>query len=80
MLHELWKSSEALDKILFESHRMRGGEADAIESFHRMERFQKLDEGALAIDFWKLVATVEIDDLTEQRDLTDAPLHQNLCL
>ena len=74
MLHELRKPREALHEILAESHRMGGGEADTLDSVDGVERLQELHEGTLAIHLGEFVASVEIDDLAEQRHLLDPPV------
>ena len=69
---QLGQASEAPDEVVAETDRVGGGEAQALESPDVVHGLEQLDERAAVAGHRKLVASVEIDDLSEQRDLAAA--------
>ena len=60
---EFRQIGEGGDEVVAVADGMRRGEADALDAIDFMHGFEQLHEGRLAVDFRKLGAAVEIDDL-----------------
>ena len=80
MLHQLRESAKTLHQILAESHRMRGGKADAIKSIDVMKSLNELHKRTLAADFRELMTPVEIHNLSKQGGFSSAPIDKRSCL
>ena len=76
VLGELREAAEAVDEVLAEADRVGGGEAEALEPFDLMHGFEELHERAASVEFREFVASVEIDDLSEQGDFFAAAFDQ----
>ena len=72
VLDELVQSSESAKKVLTEADGMRRGKAHASDSVDGADGINQMNERAKAIPSFELVASVKIDDLTEQSDLLHA--------
>ncbi len=76
VLNKLVLPGEDADEVLTETDGVRGGEAHASDPVNRADSIDELNKRTQAIAFLKLVAPVEIDDLTEEGDLLYAPRRQ----
>ena len=72
VLDEVRQTGERFDEIRAESNRVRGGESHAGNARDGANRLQELNKRACFVPFGKFMATVEVDDLSEEGDLTDA--------
>ena len=72
--HQARQAREGVHQVAPEADGVRRGEAQALQALDGVDGVQELHERAAAVGaFRELVASVEVDDLAEQRDLPDPP-------
>src|SRR5215469_3248500 len=65
---KLRQPRKRLDQITLESDRMWGGKTNPFQTGNRMHCFQELNKGRFAVLLRKLVPSVQVKDLPEERD------------
>ena len=76
VLHQLGQPRVCFHEILAVPLGMRRGETNALKSVNGVHRLNQLHKGTLAVFHANLPLAVAVDDLSEQRDLLHALLHQ----
>ena len=73
---KLRQIGEGGDQIVAVADRVRGGETHSLDAINRADGFQQLNEWGNAVVLRKFMAAVEVDDLTEKRDLLHAAIRE----
>src|SRR2546428_13529575 len=76
VLDQFGKLCERANQIIMKANRMWRGETEPLQSVDLMHCIKQLHERTLAVAAWKFVAAVQINDLSEQRELFYAAADQ----
>ena len=70
--HQFWQATVGFDEVVAVALGMRRGEADAVDAFDGVDRFDELNEGAATVLHRNRPTSVAGDDLAQQGDLADS--------